>query len=374
MYIAGQNEVLRVGWVAGSETLGRQSIFLSSWERELARQGVSVRVFCPKDASGGVMDPESIRRYTQPHWLMAASDRAQGLAELVQSAEVDVLHALDESAIAWTSAVGDRLDRPYFLTCQRLGTRLHLPHKGRRLSGILAPGGSIYQDLHQRRVTDDETVHLLRPGVWIADDPKPLEFRDRRAMVLADVYDAPNGVAETVLRSFAAVKDADGGAMFFLLHSERQERTLRRKSEALGLSAEMTFVVQDAGGRAMHVIQSADIFIAAGGRKEFDWGALLAMASGTPVLAIQNDVGDFLSDGMTAALFSPQDGEGLTGLLNNVLTDPAWGRAQAQSALQYLHVYHNPIRGISDLAKLYRAATNPEEPVAAAAEAEGEKE
>ncbi|MBN1942078.1 MAG: hypothetical protein JW849_02175 [Phycisphaerae bacterium] len=368
VYVAGQGEVLRVGWVAGSETLGRQSIFLASWAAELARQGIQPCVFCPQNAPTGVLEADWIHRYAQPHWLARKADKTRGLAEAVLSAEVDVLHALDESAASRTAAAADRLGRPYFLGCYRIGSRFHLPHKARRLAGYLAAGDPIYQDMHKRRIVGEETVHLFRPGVWIAEEPKPLAFEERHAMILADVYNASASDADAVLRCFLNIRNAGSGALFFLLHSDSQERSLRRRAETLGLLSDLTFVVQDAGGRAMHVIQSTDVFIAAGARKEFDWGALLAMAAGAPVLASRTDEGDFLHDGMTASLFSPGDEEGLTALLTNLLTTPAWGRAQARSALQYLHVYHNPFRCMSDLANLYRAACAPAEEIAPKAE------
>lgn len=369
MYRTGQNEMLRVGWIAGSETLGRQSIFVASWATELARQGVSPFIFCPREAVLGVKGLDAIHRYAQPHWLMRAVDKAPNLIDVVQDVGVDVLHAMDESVASRTATTADRLAKPYFISCYRLGDRMHLPHKGRGLAGLLAAGDSIRRDLCGRRVAREERIHLLRPGVWIASEPKPLEFQDRRAMVLADVFDADAGDVEAVLKSFVDVRRLDVGALFFLLHSPRQEHLLRRRAEALGLVADVTFMAEDGGGRSMHVVQSADVFIAAGARKEFDWGALLAMAAGVPVLAIRSEENDFLSDGMTASLFTAGRVDELTALLVNVLSTPAWGKAQARSALQYLHVYHNPLRGVTDLANLYRAACAPEETAAVAAEA-----
>jgi hypothetical protein len=370
MYLTGQDELLRVGWVAGSDTLGRQSIFLASRAAELARQGVASCIFCPRETELGVKGVE-VYHYTQPHWLALGADKVQSLVDLVQDVGVNVLHALDESSALQTAATADRLAKPYFISCYRIGARLHLPHKGRGLAGMITAGQAVSRSLEKRRIASEEAIHLLRPGVWIAPEPKPLEFQDRRAMVLADVYDASNGVAEAVLRSFADVRHLDGGALFFLLHSPRQERSLRRRAEALGLLGDMTFMTQDGGGRSMHVVQSADVFIAAGARKEFDWGALLAMAAGVPVLAVASQESEFLSDGMTASLFSAGDADALTALLVNVLSTPAWGRAQARAALQYLHVYHNPIRSVTEMAKLYRAACAPREPVTVEAEPDG---
>jgi glycosyltransferase involved in cell wall biosynthesis len=364
MYLTGQDETLLVGWVAGSETLGRQSIFLSSWATELAKQGITPCVFCPREVVLGV-NGVSRRHYAQPHRLRLGAGKMRNLIDVILDAGVDVLHALDASAVPQTVAAADRLAKPYFISCYRRGARLHLPHKARHPAGVLAASESIRRDLCKHHIAPEEVIHLQRPGVWIACDPKDLEFQDRRAMVLADVYDASNGNTEVVLKSFADVRRRDGGAMFFLLHSSRQERLLRRRAEALGLLSDITFMAEDDGGRAMHVVQSADVFIAAGARKEFNWGALLAMAAGAPVVAVRSDENDFLSDGMTASLFSPGDAEALSALLMNMLTTPAWGRAQARSALQYLHVYHNPLRGVTNLANLYRAAVTQEETVTA---------
>ncbi len=364
MNSTGQDGTLRAGWVAGSETLGRQAIFLASWAAELTRQGILLSVFCPQDSISDIKGLE-IHRYTQPHWLNRLADKTQPLLEQIQDAGVDVLHALDESVAMRTAAAADRLTVPYFISCYRLGVRLHLPHKSKALAGLLAAGEAIRNDLIKRRCAREDHIRLFRPGVWIASDPKPLEFKDRRAMVLADVYDADAGDAEAVLKSFVDVRHLENGALFFLMHSPSQERFLRRRVDALGLLADVTLIAEDDGGRSMHVVQSADVFIAAGRRKEFDWGALLAMAAGVPVLAVRSEENDFLSDGMTASVFTAGQVNELTALLVNVLSTPAWGKAQARSAMQYLHVYHNPLRGVTELANLYRAACMKAEPVTA---------
>lgn len=361
MYRTGQGELLRVGWVAGPETLGRQWLFVASWAVELARQQVAGCLFCPVEAVSGGGGIEDVYHYAPPRRLTLRQDKRKSLLETLQDVDVDVLHALDESAAVQTVAAGERLHLPYFLSCCRVGARIHLPHKARGLAGVLAVSEPGRLHLLKRRVVDQDAIRLQRPGVRIAPDPRPLEFHDRRAMVLADVYDANTGETDAILRSCSDVRNLDGGALFFLLHSARQERSLRRRAEMLGLLADITFLTEDGGRRSTHVMQSADVFIAAGRRREFDWGALAAMAAGVPVLAKSSNESDFLSDGMTASLFSPGRPDELTRLLANVLTSPEWARAQARSALQYLHVYHNLLRNVTELARLYRAACAPEE-------------
>lgn len=357
MYSGGSRELLRVGWVAGEETLERQGWFLPSWVAELSRQGIHACLLYPRN--GGRIPPpmEGVRAYAASHWLTRkGDDKTSGFVEVLREADVDVLHALDESTASRTAAAAERLGCPCFISCCRRGVRLHLPHKVRHRAILLAAGEAIREDLCKRRVVSEERIRLLRPGVSIARAPRPLEFRDRRATILADVYDADSDLQETVLRSFDAVRQTGIGAVFCLLHSPRQERALRRRTEAMGLATEVVFVSHGDAGQAMLAVQSADVFLAVSARREFDWGALAAMAAGVPVLAIPARESDFQKDGLTATVLSPGEAETWAERLTNLLTAPAWGIAQAGAALQYLHVYHNLHCGMSDLAQYYRAA------------------
>lgn len=347
---------LRVGWVAGRETLSQLGRILQPLAVGLVDELVELVVLCPDSRVPDELPspPLEVLTYAPPRWWESTRKAVDCVAQRVGGLKLDLLHGLDESAAKLTAGLARTLDLKYVISSYAFGGPGRLKRLDDRAAGVL-PACEVVRDyLLKHRVAGEQKVHLLHPGVYLAGEPTCFATPGRSVTVLVG-GSAEAGAFEAVLRSFAELHERNYDCAYFLLGAGKAERALRGRVNRHGLRQEVTFVGEQSPRQLVGVLEAADIYVAPAPSRRVDVRCLLAMASGTPVLAAL-DAEDFLVDGKTVLHFPQGDSAELTMKLLSLIDDPEAAKDLARSALAHLGEYHRSADMVAAVAEIYRAA------------------
>lgn len=347
---------IRVAWVLGDETIDRYCSIIQPQAVGLLDELVSLVVLCPQGGGTGNLPcpPIEVIRYADMRWPGLHPNRLAELARELASHKVQLLHALDSSAINLTNRLAELAKLNYVVTCRSLGDsgRLNI-HKVRPL-GYLAATSEIQRELTTLQVAPPNHIYLARPGVYQEKQSNCFNQPGRSVAILAggslDCFED----FHVVLKSFAEILKLKRDCAFFIMGDGSAERQLRHACQTLGLQRHLTFVEHQSAWRMSELLQAADVYVSPSPDARYDVGALLAMAAGVPVVAANNPGADFLLDGKTVLLYSRGNSQNLAEKLLSLMDDHALANALAQRALDYLHIHHSPARMVVTLADIYR--------------------
>lgn len=329
---------MRVGWVVGPRTFSHWGAVLDPLAGMLSDAGVEIHWFSPYVEDVPEHDyrwepptePGLLRRWL---WNYRAVDV---LADRLRQSKVELLHALDSTALRATALFADHLDLPYIVTWCRRG-RGYLPSARLPLPwAVLACCETIQQNLLDRKLIAEDQLELIRPGFVPAEGPRRLAREDRRIAILADGMD--NGIEPmaAALQAGQALAERKMACALFLMGMGRHEDRLRRRARKLPIGRDVTFVGRQPETHYLEIIASADVYLQVGASDDLPLHTLLAMASGVATIAPAGQVGQFLTDGRTTMLFDPASPEQISTKLQTALTDRTSTDDRTSAALNHV--------------------------------------
>jgi len=349
---------IRVGWVAGSETLRQLGRILQPLVIGLMDEMIEVVALCPDGAAGTEELPTPpVERvvYAPPRWWENHHKAVDGIAQRFSKGKIDLLHALDASAAKLTGQLADSLDVNYVVGSYGFADGRRIGRLDSRAAAVLAAGESVRRDLLAHHVAAEEKVLLVRPGVYQVNQPTCFTNPDHSAAIVVGACGESSAALESALRALGELHRRQFDCVYFMVGAGSLERRLRRLAEKLGLRQELTFVDPQSPRQLVGVFKAADIYIAPEPGDRVDVRPLLAMAAGIPVLTCL-DAEDFLIDGKTAMGFRRDDAADLTLKLLGLMEDPESGRQLVRNSLAYLGENHRAADMLATVAGVYRRA------------------
>lgn len=347
---------IRVGLVAGPETLRNLGSVVRHLIVGLLDEPIAVTLICPADADAGHLPDPLVQtvRYAPVRLPFFHRRSLEAAAENLQAGNLSLLHALDADALGPTRRLAARADADYLVGFYSL--RRHARVSDQRCQALLAASEPIRQMLVDSHAAPAETVHLLRPGVHQARNATCFIDPGHAVSIVAAGEMETASPFAAVLVAFAELRQTQRECVFFLIGNGRAEKSVRKLAEKLGLLGDLTFVDRTRPGELTGILKAADIFISPAPSHRVDIGLLAAMAGGVPVLAAAGGAADFLIPDQTALTFPAGDAAELTVKLEALLDDRAAARSLAENALAHLRQHHSPARMAKQLAEVYRTA------------------
>ena len=349
---------IRVGWVAGSDTLLQLGRILQPLVIGLMDEVIEVVALCPDGASGTEELPTPpVERmvYAPPRWWENHHKSVDGIAERFSKGKIDLLHALDSSSAKLTAHLARSLGVNYVVSSYGFGDGRRIGRLDSHAAAVLPACEGIRQDLIAHHVAPEEKVRLVRPGVYQVNQPTCFTDPDRSTAIVVGGCGESLGAFESALQSLAELHRRGYDCVYFIVGAGSLERRLRRLAETLGLRQELTFVDHQSPRQLVGVFKAADIYVAPEPGPRLDVRPLLAMAAGIPVLTCL-DAEDFLIDGQTAIRFRREDAADLTMKLLGLMEDPESGRQIVRRSLAYLGENHRPADMLAAITDVYRRA------------------
>jgi glycosyltransferase involved in cell wall biosynthesis len=347
---------MRIGWVAGEETIERLSRTLKPLAIGLLDEPMEITAICPNRAiiTDLPSPPIEIVRYDRMRLSYFRKRAAARLAEELRAYNFDLLHSLDSSAAELTGQLADILNLRYVVSSYRLGDGAAMGTLGGQACCVLAGCEAIRSDLLENHVAAVEKIEVLHPGVYQVGHATLFANPAQSIAIAAggELNDFP--AFEAVLKCFAELKNRQYDCVFFIIGSGKAQRQLRRAAERLGLNSVLTFVDYQQPAHLAGIFKAADIYISPVPDRGINIPVLLAMAAGDPVVAAGSGCSDFIIGDKTALLYRSGDWVELTGRLSGLLDDHAAASQLAENALDYLGEHYSPAGMVSALAGIYR--------------------
>jgi len=349
---------MRVGWVAGSDTLLQLGRILQPLVIGLMDELIEVVALCPDGASGTEELPTPpVERvvYAPLRWWENHHKAVGGIAERFSKDKIDLLHALDSSSVRLTAHLARSLDVNYVVSSYGFRDGRRIGRLDSHAAAALAACEGIRRDLLAHHVATEEKVLLVRPGVYQVNQPTCFTHPDHSTAIVVGGCGESLGAFESALQSLGELHRRGYDCVYFIVGAGSLERRLRRLAEKLGLRQELTFVDHQSPRQLVGVFKAADIYIAPEPGKWMDVRPLLAMAAGIPVVTCLESE-DFIIDGQTAIRFRRDDAADLTTKLLGLMEDPESGRQLVRSSLAYLGENHRPGDMLVAITDVYRQA------------------
>ena len=350
---------MRIGWVAGPDTLGELSRTLRPQAVGLFGELVDLTALCPDGSNVLALPSPPVRivRYRKPWYWRVSSSAFVALADELRDRKIELLHALDESVAELTARLAGLAGVPYVVSVYRPAGPRRLDRCLRGAAGVLAAGESIRAQLIARQACTARQTCVIRPAVHCVRYTRCFNEPRHSVSIVAGGELDDFAAFAAVLRTFAELSQRNYDCVFFLIGNGRAEEKLRLCAEKLGICGVVQFVDRQSPLRLTEILKSADVYLSPAPTDRVDVASLLAIAAGIPVFAAHGAIGDFLVDGETAMRFPPGDSDELTMKLVSLIDDRAAARALAESALAALREPYSPAAAVAELVAVYRRLT-----------------
>ncbi len=347
---------LRVGWILSRGAGRRLGRILEPLAVGLMDELIELTLILPSAEDAGKIPSPPVERifYRPKRFWHARSVVWAELTEAVSAASLDVLHAAEPSDIELANWLGAACEVPFGVVCPSADRIRPLGRVNEFGEFLMALSEPIHQRICQAGILPRQHVHLIRPGVFPARQARCCASPDRPLSIMAGgpLDDPVSGLA--LLQCFRRLRQEHPKVLFFLTGSGPAERQLRKEAENLELTDVLTFLSGMADGQLSGLFLAADVYITPKRLAWYDLHALLAMASGLPVIASSDAADDFIQADRTARVFDPARSEQLLEVLEDVLRHTAQTRAMVERALEYLRSTHGMSTMTRQLAELYR--------------------
>ena len=352
------DEALGVAWVAGRETLSSLGPTLNPLAVGLMDELIELTLLVPHDVDTSEIPapPVEIVRYRRGKWSYRKRAVRSAL-DPVRSRNVELLHALDSSVGKFTRDLARERGINYVVSSYAFSDAWRFGRLGSPCVGVLASCEGIESKLIRHHVAPAGNIHLVRPGVHQVKHPTCFRDPQRSIVIVASGRVRSRRVVASLLESFAELKRLRYECVFVVIGPGAMEPAMRRRVASLGLQHEVTFAEHQSGSQLSDIMKAADIYISSDAPRALDFGVLLAMAEGVPVVSGTNRE-DFVLDGRTALLFKPISGKELTSRLISLVEDHAAARSLAEGALEHLRKHHSPAGMVAAVKEIYRRAVS----------------
>jgi len=355
-----RQERLRVCWVAGADTFASMGQALRPLAVGLMSEMVELIVAAPVEADlrEVPIPPVEVVHYPPSGWFRSAKADVAELAKELTRRHVDILHSLDVRQATLTMQLADLCSLPHVVSCDTFDGAEHLRRHDRFPDVVVAASDIIAADLRERLHLPGDRICLVRPGVH--QDGRVSCFGDpsKIASIVIDGRSGSLSALEAAVRAFAEARRREIDCVCFLIGAGRVERRLRRLGESLQVRQELTYVDSPVISQMPGILSGADIYVTPRPTGKVDVWALMAMASGTVVLAADAPE-DFFIDGRTVELFAKGDVVDLTEKLMGLLTDRDRARRLAAQAVKHVQVNHSPADMVAAVVGAYRKLPSP---------------
>ncbi len=244
----------------------------------------------------------------------------------------DVIHVQWRGMLPLGTWLARRLQRPYVITVHDyLQPRESLvldPRWGRR---VIAVSHSVGQELIPRTGLRADQLTVIHSGVRVDDEPKGLSVLDTDhvpTIGTAGPLEAAKGHT-FFLRAARIVHETRPDAQFLIAGAGPEEHRLRRLTQELQLTSQVTFVPNMFD--FSDSLSAMDIFCLPALKQGLGTTMLEAMARGKPVIATRaGGVDAVVCDGETGLLVPPSDSPALAAAILELLCDPLRARGIGQ--------------------------------------------
>lgn len=354
---------VHVGLVAGSETLRNLGPVVRHMIFGLLDEPLPVTLFCPAktDVVNIPAPPVQIIEYDTTRIPFLRQRAFDALARQVAQSGISLLHALDTDVAGLTGRLAAEVGVDYIIGIYSLVRDVRPLDMHCR--AVLAASEPIRRHLLNSHVGPVEMFHLLRPGVHQSREATCfVNPAHSTAIVAGGVFQEHKPFA-TVLEVFAQLQKSRQDCVFFVVGSGPDEVRLRRLSEKLGLTANLTFVDRQDADELKGILRAADIFISPAPSNRLEIELLSAMAAGVPVIAAGAKACDFIIQDETALTYRSGSAAELADKLALLMDDHYAAKKLAEKALEYLRKNHSPAKMARQLIDLYYAVAGKKRPV-----------
>ena len=317
---------------------------------------------CPSDADSANIPspPVQIIRYPKSILPIFRNKATDTIVEQIEGIGISLIHALDTDSLDITQAVSARLDLDYIVSVYSLHP--NIKHCDIRCRAITAGSEPIYQNLLKIHSLPDDIIHLIRPGVHQASEPTCFVKPQQTVAIVAggSLDDYKHFAA--VLEAFYRLRETHHDCIFFIVGEGSAERHLRKLTNELKLTEDLTFIGYKSADELNGILRAADIYISPVPTDRVDINLLSAMAAGVPVVAAGARACDFIIDGHTALTFQPANSAEITEKLSSLLDDHDFARRLVQNALAHLKENHSPSKMTAEMLQLYYSITTSKRP------------
>ena len=269
----------------------------------------------------------------------AGRRRIAKVVEALQHDPPTTVHALSVESYRLAGVVAKEFDADLLLEVASMADCAGLSRMAdARVAGCIVVSEAFVKVLEDQVRIPSEQIHLVRPGVLAGKHTLLFADPERPAMLLCtSSFERGNGV-DLLIEATRILQQRDRKVMVFLLGRGSQELTLRRLVRQRGLSGRVTFA--DPLGDVAQAMRSADVFVRPSADTAFTTDALLAMGSGTVVVAFPSVICDHFRNGETAMICREQTAEALAEALEVLIADPAEARRIADAGREYVRTHH----------------------------------
>lgn len=345
---------LRVGWVLSDESLKRYGKTYGPLAIGLMEEQVSLTAIAPRKVScESLPSPpmEIIAHERLTRWGIELNE-LDTLEESLREKQLHLLHALDARSAGAAHRLTKRLGIPLLISSYALGDVSHLSLLDSS-TAVIASSQRVLDWMLQHHTAPLDRLFTASPGVYAAEKPRCFRQQEYYVSLVTGGLDSDHHAFETALKAMAILKHKEYPFFGFIVCDDRVERQIRPVARKLNLQNEVTFVERISSSHLADVLKAADIYICPQVKKQLNYGSLLAMSLGVPVIAARSEE-PFLIEGQTVAAFPTGNENELARKIMKYMDDHALANRMAEQALAYLREHHRPSMMVNQVLDIYR--------------------
>jgi hypothetical protein len=301
-------------------------------------------------------------------WGFLRRRRIAALADALEKAEVDVVHATHPALWPGAIELAEELEAALVVAiasegdielAQQMRTDLYEARagfsaatqplaEGVRKALAVGAAGAVGESL------DWPFVSTVRTGVLLPDEPREPADAEQPLCATVSGGDDPD-CFDPLFRAIASVIADHPEAQFFLDAESPRAHDLWRRARRLGLLSNVSMVPHRLGHRELEL--GADVLIHPQPLGRSRGLTLHAMGQAIPVLARADPWLDYLIDDETAWLVDKPDARRWEELLRHLIVAPEQGRSLGLRARQWIRDNHTASKQIASTMELYRQVT-----------------
>lgn len=300
---------------------------------------VGVRLLCSSpEIEALTLGPIQTIVHEELTWPLRRS-RLRQIIDALAGRKPTAVHALARGSFWAAQALAEvfAVDLVVHLTSVDDVRSLHRLHAG-TVQHVIAASQPLFEAACRARRVPLEAITLIRPGVLRSDAPTCFQRPDRVPAVLCTANLEPDSGAEQLVHAIRILRDEGVDLLAFFSGEGRGEGQLRRLVRSHKVSPWVTFARPRADTTSL--LSGADVWVSPAPEQAISAGSLLAMATGTAVVACAGGVTDHCVDGQTAIVCPNGEPKSLADGIRRLVSDPGYARSLAAAGLAHMKQHH----------------------------------